>query len=260
MTELTEEDLAKLLKELGPDLFYSAQRFAAELRQQRKEAEKRAKEHEIAIFGDTPITIEELQKMERDAIECSSWYKEEQLILKEQSEIKEKKINEYETIRQLTLEKFLSKGEKIRKNYDAIGKHIDARMDRNRYIQIKKPTHPFASKKGYVLEHRSICEEWLRINEPEHPGLIEINGTKYLRREYEVHHCNRNRSDNRIENLVPLHGSVHNGVYNLKRISKMVDSGELSFKDYRKIYPIIYPKKPKKEKNERNPMNFTGGK
>lgn len=74
------------------------------------------------------------------------------------------------------------------------------------YYEVKCPGHPFCDNKGYVREHRLVLEEHLRVNEPEHPALIEIHGVKYLRKEYEPDHLNLNKLDNRIENLnVMLH-------------------------------------------------------
>jgi len=54
------------------------------------------------------------------------------------------------------------------------------------YIMVKKPGHPTADSKGYICVHRLIMEEHLGrfLN----PGEI-------------VHHKNRDRRDNRIENL-----------------------------------------------------------
>lgn len=59
-------------------------------------------------------------------------------------------------------------------------------IDKDGYIQIYKPEHPFAGPSGYVLEHRLVMEQ--------HIG-------RYLERHEIVHHKNRNRQDNRIENL-----------------------------------------------------------
>lgn len=57
---------------------------------------------------------------------------------------------------------------------------------RRGYILIYMPGHPHAQKQGYVLEHRLVMEK--------HLG-------RYLTKGEDVHHRNKKRDDNRIENL-----------------------------------------------------------
>ena len=64
--------------------------------------------------------------------------------------------------------------------------------------------HPFADLNGYILEHRYIMEKWLIENNPESKFLIKTNLGLYLNPQVKIHHKNHNKSDNRIENLVPL--------------------------------------------------------
>ena len=69
--------------------------------------------------------------------------------------------------------------------------------------------HPFKNNQGYIYEHRLVMEQWLRKNEPNHPALIEIDGIKYLRRNWIPHHVNEIRNDNRLENLKVMTLSEH---------------------------------------------------
>ena len=56
----------------------------------------------------------------------------------------------------------------------------------NGYIQIVMPNHPNADKRGRILEHRYIIEQYL--------------GRPLTRNEY-IDHINGDKTDNRIENL-----------------------------------------------------------
>ena len=61
------------------------------------------------------------------------------------------------------------------------------------------PGHPYASKDGLVMEHRLVVEE-------------HLGG--YLPKEFDVHHINGNKKDNRIENLVVLTHAAHTALHN----------------------------------------------
>ena len=63
-----------------------------------------------------------------------------------------------------------------------------------RYNRIYCPTHPNATKAGFVYEHRLVIEKILG---------------RYLRKDEKVHHRNGNQLDNRPENLEVLSSSEH---------------------------------------------------
>lgn len=73
------------------------------------------------------------------------------------------------------------------------------------YKWVYAPEHPFCSKGkkfvGYVLEHRLKVEKLLIDLSPKSEFLIEISGKKYLSPNVIIHHKNRERWNNNIENL-----------------------------------------------------------
>lgn len=60
-------------------------------------------------------------------------------------------------------------------------------IDKRGYISIKIPNHPFARSNGYVFEHRLVMEK--------HLG-------RYLKKTEHIHHIDRNRANNKLENLM----------------------------------------------------------
>ena len=70
----------------------------------------------------------------------------------------------------------------------------------DRYYSIYKPYHPYSNKYGRVLEHRYVYHLYLSI---------KYNRIIYLPKSYDVHHKNKNKTDNRIENLELLNKSEH---------------------------------------------------
>ena len=59
--------------------------------------------------------------------------------------------------------------------------------DRNGYVYVFYPEHPFCNSKGYIMEHRFIMEG--------HLG-------RYLTKEEKIHHINGDKKDNKIQNLM----------------------------------------------------------
>lgn len=60
------------------------------------------------------------------------------------------------------------------------------RKDKDGYILIHAPFHPYCDSDGYVREHRLVMEKYFK---------------KFLLPQEVVHHKNNNKEDNRIENL-----------------------------------------------------------
>ena len=87
------------------------------------------------------------------------------------------------------------------------------------YVYLKGKEHPFAGPHGYVFEHRLVMEQYLRENHPDHPALIRLGEKLYLSPDYEVHHKDGVRTNNRIENLEVLTKSEHTVLHNDKRLS-----------------------------------------
>ena len=85
----------------------------------------------------------------------------------------------------------------------------DKRITNCGYVKIRKLEHPFKDCDGFVLEHRLVAERYLLTNE----NSITINGQRYLKPEYDVHHKDENKLNNSKENLQimtrPEHISYH---------------------------------------------------
>lgn len=73
------------------------------------------------------------------------------------------------------------------------------------YRYILKSDHPNCTLKGYVAEHRLVAEE--------------IIG-RYLKEDEHVHHINRDKLDNRKENLMVMTNSEHMRLHMKERMNK----------------------------------------
>lgn len=77
---------------------------------------------------------------------------------------------------------------------------------RNGYVYIYYPKHPKSMKDGYVAEHHLVIEE---------------NIGRYLKDNEVVHHINKNKIDNKIENLQLMTRSEHTKLHHLERKKEM---------------------------------------
>ena len=97
------------------------------------------------------------------------------------------------------------------KCYDKSGKNNPrwngGKFSLHGYVMVYRPNHPFATKAGYVCEHRLVMEK--------------IIG-RYLERGEAVHHLNHDRTDNKPENL---HLCESNGKHFIDHHLKERDGG-----------------------------------
>lgn len=87
------------------------------------------------------------------------------------------------------------------------------------YILEYCPEHPFPHDKTNkccrVFQHRLVVER--NADKFDDKYFIEINGNKYLKPEYSVHHINEIKTDNKLENLIILTRSEHSKIHNLEK-------------------------------------------
>jgi len=83
----------------------------------------------------------------------------------------------------------------------------DRKLSNYGYWLVRDLNHPFGQYDGYVREHRLVVErDGKQLNEE---NSIEIDGKRFLKREYHVHHIDENKQNNNIENLKVLHINEH---------------------------------------------------
>lgn len=127
----------------------------------------------------------------------------------------------------------------------------DKKITNYGYIKIRCLEHPFKDFDGFVLEHRLIAEKYLLNNE----NSIEINGKKYLKPEFDVHHIDKNKQNNKLENLKIITKKEHSKLHikeKIKKQCKPVDKFDINGK-YLESYQSI---KEASEKNNIFPQNI----
>lgn len=65
------------------------------------------------------------------------------------------------------------------------------------------------SPKEYHFEHRRVVETAMLEMEPDHPFLVEVDGRKKLDPKIDVHHIDRDRSNNALTNLLAVTKRAH---------------------------------------------------
>lgn len=69
-------------------------------------------------------------------------------------------------------------------------------------------------------QHRVVVETAMLEAEPNHPFLVDVKGKKRLSREIEVHHIDRNRSNNAFTNLLAVTKDAHALIHHRNRTPK----------------------------------------
>lgn len=92
------------------------------------------------------------------------------------------------------------------------------------YKQIRVLDHPFGTSEHWVFEHRLVAEKYLLTEE----NSVEINGKKYLKPEYDVHHIDENRLNNSVENLLVLLKSDHRRLHCIQKPRTRDKSGKFA--------------------------------
>jgi hypothetical protein len=86
--------------------------------------------------------------------------------------------------------------------YNGMNGYGHTKVHNTGYILAYAPLHPFANSCGYVMLHRL---------------LVERKIGRYLSQDEVVHHKNKIRNDNRLENLVVMDRSAHMSMHMVER-------------------------------------------
>lgn len=109
----------------------------------------------------------------------------------------------------------------------------DERISVYGYKMIRCLNHPFKNGDDFVFEHRLIAEKYLLNNE----NSIEIDGVKYLKEEYVVHHLDFNRLNNAKENLLVMLRGTHSILHkNLKSKNDFIEYCNQYNLDFQTVY------------------------
>lgn len=79
---------------------------------------------------------------------------------------------------------------------------------------------PGISSKDCRFQHRLVVEREMLATEPGHPFLVEVDGVKKLDPKIEVHHFDRNRSNNEFTNLLAVTKNAHAQIHHRNRMSE----------------------------------------
>ena len=90
-------------------------------------------------------------------------------------------------------------------NFNGLNGYGHIKKHNSGYILAYAPKHPHAHKDGYVMFHTVLMERAIG---------------RYLKDNEVVHHVNRDRSDNRIENLRLMDKHEHRSMHMKERYSK----------------------------------------
>lgn len=103
----------------------------------------------------------------------------------------------------------------------------DVKITHYGYRKIRVLDHPFRDCNDFVLEHRLVAEQYLLTEE----NSIEIDGKRYLKPEYDVHHIDENRLNNAPSNLQILTKQQHRALHNKKHPNSRDSKGRFIGKD-----------------------------
>lgn len=126
----------------------------------------------------------------------------------------------------------------------------DKKLTNYGYIKIRCLDHPYKDCDDFIFEHRLVAEKYLLNDE----NSIEINGKRYLKKEYTVHHIDGNKTNNNPNNLKTMTLQEHSKLHNMNRKNnKPVDQFDLN-NNYIRTYNSI---KEAGEINNIRPQNIS---